>query len=385
MKILYVLNSNTLGGMEKHVEDLIKGMVYNNHIVYVWCKKGDLTSVYNKLGAKVFEQDPINLDIDIKYIKKLITFLRQNQIDLVHSHELKAVVNTLISAFFAKTKVKVTHTHTPISEWQTKSIFKKILLVPTYLFYSIMINIFSDTEIALTQSRKKVKISEGINPNKLQVIFNSLDVSQFDISLKQKNIYKNEIYKKYDLPKDAFVIGNVGRLTIEKGIDVLIKAFYEFINHPLNLNKPFYLLLAGGGNLESYIKDLIFDLNIESKVVLTGVFDEKDKIKYYSLIDLFVFPTLAEGFGIVLMEAMFSELPIVCSNLKVLNEVAGDTVTYFKPKDYIDLSAKLDFVYKQIIDKTYNTYLSKQLVLQNYSFDKFINNYQNLYLNLMVK
>ena len=154
MKILYVINSNTKGGMEKHVENLVKGMIEHNHKVYVWCQKGSLAETYKSYGALVYTQKPISFDIDPFYINKLSKFLIKNEIDLVHSHELKAVVNSLIAGYFAKTKVNISHTHTPISEWKSKSTLKKILWIPTYIFYSIIVNLFSNAEISLTQSRK---------------------------------------------------------------------------------------------------------------------------------------------------------------------------------------------------------------------------------------
>ena len=69
MKILYVLNSNIRGGMEKHVEDLVKGMREYNHDVYVWCLQGIMSGVYKELGAKVYTNEKIRFDIDPLYIK----------------------------------------------------------------------------------------------------------------------------------------------------------------------------------------------------------------------------------------------------------------------------------------------------------------------------
>ena len=168
------------------------------------------------------------------------------------------------------------------------------------------------------------------------------------------------------MPDDAFLIGNVGRITQEKGIDVLVKAFAEFLHHPMNAHKPYYLMLVGGGAQESYIKDLVYSLGIEDEVVLTGVFEEEDKIKYYSSLDLFIFPTLAEGFGIVLMEAMVSELPVISSDLPVLHEVAEDTVTYFSRGDHLELAITMDDICKKIADKNYDTKTAKELIIKKY-------------------
>jgi len=298
---------------------------------------------------------------------------------------LKAAANSLIAGYLAKTPVRISHTHTPISEWQSTNVFKKLSWIPTSIGYAFEVNILSNMEIALTQSRKKVKMMGGIMGSKLEVIPNSLPVSQFDIPKSSKTRYRKQILKKHKLPEDAFIFGNLGRITQEKGTDVLVKAFAEFLEHPLRSKHPFYLMLVGGGNLEGEIKDLIKDLGIKKNVILTGVFAEEDKAKYYSAFDVFVFPTLAEGFGLVLMEAMVSELPILSSDIPVLHEVAEDTITYFEVSNYLDLAQKMDIIYKETVDGDYVTDKAKSLVLEKYSMDKFVKNYINLYMRLLAK
>ena len=153
MKILYVLNSSKFGGMEVHVLDLVKGMVKKGHEVFVWCPKGEMSDLYQNNGA-VVTNEFISKDFDFKYIAKLKKYVEDNNIDIVHAHELKAVVNSLLACRNTKVKAVVTHTHTPISEWQINSI-KKFLNVK---LYSYVVNKLSSAEIALTESKKKVKI-----------------------------------------------------------------------------------------------------------------------------------------------------------------------------------------------------------------------------------
>jgi len=385
MKILYVLNSSTFGGMEKHVTDLVKGMVEHNQDVFVWCLEGDISKVYRDLGAKVFTENKINFEIDPSYIYHLVKFLKEYNIDVIHAHELKATTNALIAGYIAKTRVRISHTHTPISEWKSPSVLKRLSWIPTYFGYSTLVNLLASKEISLTPSRKKVKMMEGILSNKLFIIPNSLPIEQFDLPKRTKSLYRNQILKKYSLPKDAFIFGNVGRVSQEKGIDTMVKAFAEFLNHPLNANGEFYLMIAGGGAYEAYIKSLVKELNIEESVVITGVFDEPDKVKYYASLDVFIFPTLAEGFGLVLMEAMVFGIPIISSDLPVLNEVAEDTVEYFEVSNPRALAASMDKIHKDVLDKRYNLTRAKELVIKKYSMDIFIKNYLNLYMNLLVK
>jgi len=128
MKIAYILNSGNFGGMEKHVLDLCQGMIQHGHQVFVWCPSGDMVPSFEKAGAQV-TQIKIRFDIDPTYIKRLARFLKENRVDIVHAHELKAAVNSLIAGRLAGVNVRISHTHTPISEWQISRWKKKINLL----------------------------------------------------------------------------------------------------------------------------------------------------------------------------------------------------------------------------------------------------------------
>ena len=174
MKIAYVLNSGNPGGTERHVLDLVKGMVKRGHRVFVWCKDGEIAKWYEEAGAEVYRSE-ITSDIDPKYILNLVNFLRSNKIDVLHAHDLKPATNALFASILSRTKVKITHIHTPMSEWQVPSTLKKIVTFIQIRCYSFLVNTFSDSEIALTNTRKIVKLAEGISDKKLTIIHNGLD------------------------------------------------------------------------------------------------------------------------------------------------------------------------------------------------------------------
>jgi glycosyltransferase EpsF len=378
MKILYVLNSSKHGGMEVHVEDLVKGMVGRGHEVFVWCPAGPKMDSYKNLGAVGVEQK-IRLDIDPFYILKLKKFIEEKSIDVVHSHELKAVTNALLAGHFSKVKANISHTHTPISEWQINPL-KKFLNIK---FYSCMVNKYSTAEIALTESKKKAKMDEGIREEKLVIIPNGLDTSEFIVSEIQRVEYEKEIKKRFDIPERAYVFGNISRVTKEKDHETLVRAFKRFLDTQLFHKENYVLLIAGGGALEDKIKRLVKELDLEKNVIITGRFDDEDKIKFLSTFDSFVFPTLAEGFGIVLIEALYMGLPTICSDLDVLREVGDDFVTFFEPGNEEQLAEKMIDEYNRTGGE--GKFLiegAKEYVEENYSMDAFINKYEKFYMKL---
>jgi glycosyltransferase involved in cell wall biosynthesis len=107
------------------------------------------------------------------------------------------------------------------------------------------------------------------------------------------------------------------------------QSFKNFLENNSD-NRLYHLFIAGGGKLESEIPDLVRENGIEQFVTITGIFAAEDLPKFYSTFDSFLFPSLAEGFGFVLAEAMCSKLPIISSDLPVLKEISDGQVWFLK-------------------------------------------------------
>ncbi len=379
MNILYVLNSGEMGGMEKHVLSLVEGMVKKGHKVFVWCPTGDMSDMYKARSGNVFNRK-INHEFDFPYIWELTRFIKKNNIDVLHAHEKAAAAHSLVAGFLSGVKVKISHTHTPLSDWRINKVKRFI----NQTIYMLVVNLFSDKEIALTKSISEKKHREGIRKDKLFIIPNSVDATNLTVSSDKRKEFRNEIRKKYSIPEDSFVFGCVGRLTQEKGHDILIEAFKEFLDTDLLKKNDFHLIIAGGGQLEQKLLDLAKKLGLEDKVVITGAFNEEDKVKIYSSFDVFVFPSYAEGFGISLIEAMFLKIPVICSDLDVLKEVGGPTITYFNTGSLEDLTKKMRGVYEDIASgKDLGLDKARSKVESEYTTDSFVGNYLALYQSLL--
>jgi len=379
MNILYVLNSGNPGGMEQHVLDLVRGMIDLGNTVYVWCPQGDFMPQFEEAGALV-SLKKIGFDVDPKYIVELSRFIKSKNIDLVHSHELKAGVNAMISGKIAGVPV-VTHTHTPILEWQIPLVKKRL---NTFL-YSFFVNHFSAVEIALTESRKRAKIMEGIREFKLKIIPNAVKIDDINLSQETRIKRREEILKKYNIPLDSYVFGFISRISVEKGHKTLVEA-YKKVKETLSsrgiVDKTF-LFIGGGGDLEAVISSQIADLGLEQCTLITGRFSAEDKPKFYSSLDSFIFPTLAEGFGIVLIEAMANSLPVICSDLEVLQEVGGSAVRYFETANSDDLAEKMVDMYVRADQYKDLAIQGFERVKDLYSMEGFVQKYYALYLEVL--
>jgi glycosyltransferase involved in cell wall biosynthesis len=122
------------------------------------------------------------------------------------------------------------------------------------------------------------------------------------------------------VPQD-FLVGNVGRLALQKGQRHLILAM------PLLLERVprAHAVIAGGGDLEDYLRDLSVEVGVADRVHVLG--PRRDVPALMHAIDVFAMPSIWEGFGLVLLEAMAAGRPVVASRVATIPEVVVDGET----------------------------------------------------------
>jgi len=167
------------------------------------------------------------------------------------------------------------------------------------------------------------KLRLGVAQQRVSVIHNFVDSSEFDPTLEANE----QLRESMKIPQGAFLFVNVGRLDVQKGQAKLIKAFSSIATFA----KDACLLIVGDGPEEATLRELARDLRLEDRVILAGRRD--DIAACLSAADVFVFPSLVEGFGIALIEAMIMRVPCITSNLAVFDEIVEDEVSALLVRD----------------------------------------------------
>ena len=139
---------------------------------------------------------------------------------------------------------------------------------------------------------------------------------------------KIEIRKKYNLP-ERFIL-HIGNTDPRKNTNRVLKAFHKYTSENRNHCK---LVLVGLNNakLESIISDLSLLNELKSNIVLTGYVSDEDLPIIFNMAQLFLFPSLREGFGIPIIEAMASGIPVITSNTSSMPEVADNAALLIDP------------------------------------------------------
>lgn len=144
-----------------------------------------------------------------------------------------------------------------------------------------------------------------------------------------------DIHTKYKLPTKKFILF-IGNLEPRKNLATLIRA-YRLL--PANLQKEYSLVIGGGQGWNFQETEAILQEGGEvGKICRIGYIDQIDLTSFYRLASLFVMPSLYEGFGMPVLEAISSHCPIVCADIPVLREAGGDIASYARPLDPQDFA-----------------------------------------------
>jgi glycosyltransferase involved in cell wall biosynthesis len=175
-----------------------------------------------------------------------------------------------------------------------------------------------------------------VKPEKIIVTYNGVDLSNFKKEEKSKYEY---LYKKYSIDEDKKILMYVGNLKPHKNLKRLLEAYKDIDNFGDTV-----LLLVGKAFDNHNISEIEKVYGIEDKVIHTGMVSNEELVDLYNLADLFVFPSLYEGFGIPPLEAMACGTPVVCSNNSSLPEVVGDAAYTFNPLNVNEIRKAINVV-----------------------------------------
>ena len=213
------------------------------------------------------------------------------------------------------------------------------LLDRLYLDLSTRYNARAATHLVADSSATKRDLIEryGADPDKITVVYPGYDDTVFQPVRDEKDI--GAVKAKYGIAGDYILF--VGTLQPRKNLIRLMEAFSN-IQYPIS---NIQLVIAGKkGWLYREIFQQVEKLGLEGKVVFTGYVPEGDLPALLSGARLFVFPSLYEGFGLPVLEALACGTPVVCSNVSSLPEVAGDAAVLVDPLDVEELAAAMERV-----------------------------------------
>ncbi len=366
IRVAQIIGKWVGGGVEATVMNYYRNIDHSK-IQYDFICDEDSTNIpyeeIEKLGGKVILIPPYQKVF--AYQKELKRVLKEGNYKIVHSHINTLSVFPLRAAKKAGVPVRIAHNHSTTNKAEWKKNLMKQALKPFAKVYST--HYFACTEHA---GRWLFGDKEFDNGN-VFVMNNAIDLDKFKFDEKIRKKVREEL----NINDNTTVIGHIGRFMKQKNHEFIVDIFNEY--HKRNKNS--LLLLVGQGPLMDQIKEQVLNLGLKDSVKFLGQRNDANEI--YQAMDLFLFPSLYEGLGMVVVEAQCSGLPCVAStevpeiakvtdNMKFLSlgdkvEVWIDTIfkllDNYKRKDCSKDARNCGYDIKEKVKKLEDNYLKYQV------------------------
>ena len=309
-----------VGGISRVVHDLSHRLIKDGHeVTVVTYRDGDVPYFEDDKGVKVHRVDNymINPNNFIEWIMQMnfAMVAKANKIiaeegtfDIIHAHDW-------LVAYAAKS-IKESYGIPIVSTIHATEAGRNSGIHDETQRY------INDTEWMLTYESTEVIVNSNYMKNELQRLFGlpfeKINVVPNGVNL---NIFAGverdyEFRRRYAMDNEKIILF-IGRLVYEKGIQNLIAAMPKILSGYNDAK----LVIAGKGGMIDELRQQVHALGIDNKVYFAGYMNGKDVQKMYKVADVSVFPSTYEPFGIVALEAMLSENPIVVSDVGGLNEI----------------------------------------------------------------
>jgi glycosyltransferase involved in cell wall biosynthesis len=357
INIAFVLCGLDYGGAERLVLDLIKNIdreIFNVHLITIK-GGGKLLAEFEKTGIqiKLFNKTS---KLGLKTIWEIKKYFKQQKIDIVHTHLFAGDIWGGIAACLARVPIIVSTEHNlNLDEGWLRKIFKNFSSV-------YMRKIFAVSEAV----REYLIKLEKINPEKIKVIYNGVDLAKFGF------------IKDYHFNSSQTTLGLIGRLEPQKGHLVALEALERSIVRYPDLK----LIIMGDGSLKPIIEQRIKELDLTDRVIWQAT--QTDVIPIFRQLDILIVPSLWEGLGIIVLEAMACGLPVITSEVNGLKEliVDGQNGWLFTPSDSLMLAEKIKSLINNQTDLEIIRQNGRKMVEQKFNIKNISQQYQQAYFEL---
>jgi len=359
MNILYLTNHLNVGGITSYVFTLAKGMKERGHNIYIASSGGELLPKFKQEGI-IFVPLPIKTKSELSpkiliSMYKLSHALKRYRIEIIHSNSRTTQV---LACVLAKYKD-----------------FRHVATCHGFFKRRISRRIFGtwgEKVIAVSQPVKEHLIRDfGVQEKNITLIYNGIEVARFN---KQDVEFRTEMRRGLGLA-DAPVVGIVGRLSDIKGHIYLIEAMQEV----LKKNPQARLVIVGEGKMRKRLVSLSRRRGIEKSILfIPSVKETRDIL---SIMDVFVMPSLKEGLGLALMEAMAAGLAVIGSDIGGIKDLVRDGVNglLVEPANVESLASAISKLLEDSEKRSRLGHQAQIFISQNFTQEKMIAETEKVY------
>ena len=318
-----------VGGISRVVHDLSHRLIKDGHdVTVVTYKDGDVPYFENDKGVKVYRVDNYMItpnsfidwimQLNFNMIAKASELINNGEkFDVIHAHDwLVAYASKALKNSYGIPIVATIHA---TEAGRNSGIHDE---VQRYINDTEWMLTYEATEVIVNSNYMKNEIQRlfGLPFEKINVVPNGITPTNFS------GIERDYDFRRKYASDNEKIILFAGRLVYEKGIQNLIAAMPKILSSYNDAK----LIICGRGGMIDELRAQVDHLGIGNKVYFAGYMDHKSLMKMYKCADISVFPSTYEPFGIVALEAMLAEVPVVVSDVGGLNEIVNHGVNGMK-------------------------------------------------------
>lgn len=358
--ILHVITTIDRGGAEKHLLELARAQAKIGHKVSVLYLKGneDLKPKFLAAGIEIIYGGK-NFFLQFMKVHKLA---RSGLYPIIHAHLPQAEIVCLGIPKHI------------ISRHNTEPFVPK---VPRFLSSFISrVCTYQNTVIAISAAvesyAKENKLIASSTP--VSIVYYGINDQSFNLENFDRTKWRNEVL---NCNSEDFVFGTIARLVPQKDLKTLIQAFSK-----ISSQARVKLMIIGEGNLKQELDDLVQSLKLDGKVQFLG--KRKDIPEFLRGIDAFTLTSKFEGLGLVLLEALASEVPIIAAHNSAIKEIVNkDVALMFETSSIPDLELAMQQLINNPSEALKRVERGKIRVQQNFGVDSMLIGTEKVYAKVL--
>jgi glycosyltransferase involved in cell wall biosynthesis len=305
MKVLHVITGLDAGGAETQLAMLLRHTRNQSDVITLY-NPGPIADRIRDQGTSVRDLG-MGRNTELRALLRLYRIIRDGQYDVVHTHLYRAQVYARPAARLAGTPVVLTTEH---SIGDTHIERRKMTAAVRALYLAS--ELFSDATIAVSAVVRERLVRWGVPDRKITVVPNGLEVSElaFDPDARQR------AREQFGIGPEAFVIGALGRLDPNKRVDLIMTAAAPMLGQQCKM------LVVGRGEEQASLEAAAARLGIAEHVIFGGF--QADTTAMLSAFDLYISASVQETFGLSVLEALASGLPVLYTTCPALDGISTE-------------------------------------------------------------
>jgi glycosyltransferase involved in cell wall biosynthesis len=369
IKVMYIFAALPVGGAEEVLLTEVEGLDKKTFdpFVCVISEKGPIGEQIEKTGVRVIPLHRMGKSqFDYRIIRNLYTLMRREGVHVVHTHLYDGNKYGRLAAILARVPCIV-------STYQNVYVRRRL----KYHLINWALSAVNDRILAGSEAVKEsVMRYDRIGAGKIQVLYNAIDPAKF-----RGGESGGDVRRRFGIKAEDFLIGVIARLEEQKGHIYVLQAMSQVVRN----YRAVKVLVVGDGKLRSFLQERTRTLGLSDFVLFAGTQRPTDPI--LRALDLFLLPSLWEGFSISILEAMAMGVPVVATAVGGASEVitSGKDGLLIQPGDVGSLTAAIEdsLLHRDKFRQMGKN--GKETVIRNFTKANHLAMLQSLYLEVLGK